>query len=1218
MKTLDPFVIPLESINLIEASAGTGKSWTVTLLYLRLILEKGLTVDQILLVTFTDAATKELRDDIRQRLTEALAAFEDADYSKDDEYKQLIVNSSNTSSISNTSNKVKTNGRDELIRRLNQAKLSLDEAAIFTIHSFCQRALTENAFQAGLPFESELMDDDRELMQKLTDDFWRRNFNKAPSVLLFKLQQKSITPDSLLDDIYSAVGKPYLKLYGPQTDDADSAIGTELEIKFTTAMTYWKEQRAEVMALLQNPELEKGYYKAIVDHRDLIFSIMDDYACLKRPPASIDSKTDWLGTKEKTKANYESLEHPFFQLWQDFLDSWKILSEASDTFLNQIRIQLLKYLQQELPKEKLRLGVLSFDDLLLQLQNALRINSELAKDLRKKYKAALIDEFQDTDPIQYEIFNRIFAHQPKHAVFFVGDPKQAIYSFRGGDIHTYLKAKTDTLEENHYTLETNWRSHPDLISAFNSLYSSADNPFRDEDIKYNLVNAGNIVTDKLITPDKRNSLSFWKVDVTGKEPENENNTTSKKSAPIIREEIADAVAGDIAMLLNAAQKGQAKIGENAITGGDIAILIRSHTQGDLIKQALSAKGIASVQSSKDSIFQTKEAEEMYRLITAIAEPQREDNVRRALVTELMAYDAEDLLSFEENGNLWEDKLLAVQQWHYLWQKKGFLPMMHELMHTEKMHQHLLNYDDGERRLTNVIHLSELIHKQSKRQSLSMEEVLRWLRKQQQNSDSKESELRLESDDKLVKIVTIHKSKGLEYPIVYCPFVGVGSRDMGSNTLFIFHKDKKACLEIGSSELEQHQQIKTEEARAEDTRLLYVALTRAKYQCTVVCVPEVISGTPDRTALGWLLSNGQSIQSGRTKAIQKNNNAYYQAYNEQLDKLASENAITLTDLPYYDNKLCYQPMQEEQELTARCFTGKIIQQSQITSFSGLTAAAHSEMPDFDKQALQDNIVQAIASEPPTDAEFPKGAAAGTALHEIYENLDFIQPINEQTKIVSEVLDKWSFDAEHENSAIRLIDNSLRVTLFDDFSLQKLAKDKRLDEMEFYLPLEKLQIENLKQLLFKHLPKQWQVVRDAVETLDFKQVEGYLKGYIDLIFEHQGKYYLADYKSNTLTAYDQDNLLKTMADSHYYLQYLLYSVALHRYLQKRIAQYSWDSHFGGAYYLFIRGMNPEEKSVKKGGDGFTTNSSGVFFHKPERELIEAMDSLFGQPFIPPYSH
>ena len=208
MNTLDPYTLPLASINLIEASAGTGKSWTVTYLYLRLILEKNLTVDQILVVTFTDAATKELRDDIRQRIVAALGAFECAEseegYEKDDEYRKLIDNISD---------------HPEAVRQLKRAKLSMDEAAIFTIHGFCQRSLSENAFEAALPFESELIKDQSELMQKLTDDFWRRYTEKAPKSLLFKLHQKSITPDSLLKDVKNAIGKPYLKICGPEKQE---------------------------------------------------------------------------------------------------------------------------------------------------------------------------------------------------------------------------------------------------------------------------------------------------------------------------------------------------------------------------------------------------------------------------------------------------------------------------------------------------------------------------------------------------------------------------------------------------------------------------------------------------------------------------------------------------------------------------------------------------------------------------------------------------------------------------------------------------------------------------------------------------------------------------------------------------------------------------------------------------------------------------------------
>ena len=442
MQILNPHSIPLQSINLIEASAGTGKSWTVSLLYLRLILEKNLTVDQILVVTFTDAATKELRDDIRNRIVAALNAFQDSNYSIDDEYSRLIKRYSAVEY-----------DQEEAVRRLNRAKLSMDEAAIFTIHGFCQRTLSENAFEASLPFEFELLEDDFELMQKLTDDYWRRSFNKAPKSLIFKLHQKRITPDSLLQDVFRHVGKPYLAICGPESQEVTAQQWKQLELLYLQAIQIWRAQSEEIYALLNQSDLdEKGYLAGFKNARKIFWQEITTLALTDAVPSVVDDKLSWLGTKDKTLKKFDPIEHPFFKEWQIFLDLWHELDERSDDFLNSIRIELLQYLQSELPKEKQRLGVLSFDDLLLQMQQALKAHPDLAKELQRKYPAALIDEFQDTDPIQYDIFSAIYSQSKDHAVFLVGDPKQAIYSFRGGDIHTYLKAKSETSTDNHYTL----------------------------------------------------------------------------------------------------------------------------------------------------------------------------------------------------------------------------------------------------------------------------------------------------------------------------------------------------------------------------------------------------------------------------------------------------------------------------------------------------------------------------------------------------------------------------------------------------------------------------------------------------------------------------------------------------------------------------------------------------------------------------------------------
>ncbi len=1178
MQNLDPHSIPLASINLIEASAGTGKSWTVTLLYLRLILEKGLTVDQILVVTFTEAATKELRNDIRNRLVEASAAFEANDYKKDDEYLKLIQVSDD---------------KQQAINQLNRAKLSLDEAAIFTIHGFCKRALNENAFDTGLAFESELMDDDRELMQKLTDDFWRRRFEKAPKILLLKLKNTKITPDTLLNDIWQHVGKPYLVNKGPLKIEISNETWLTLDQLFTDAMTMWGKDGCEINALLtSNKNLNGNKYRVnTVEKNCSQFNQITSLSDITKDLLKDDLKRFKASSlAEGTKAKCETPTHPFFELWESFSDLWEEVDAVSNGFISQIKIDLLEYLREESPKEKQRLGLLSFDDLLLKLQQSIKARPELASDLSQKYPAALIDEFQDTDPIQYDIFSSIYNGNNNSVVFLVGDPKQAIYSFRGGDIDTYLFAKSNTSGSNHHTLNKNWRSHPDLIDAFNHLYENRDNPFRDEGIKYVEVEAGNLVNEELLTPDTRSPLRFWKVA----------QSDEFKGVKQVRKAIAKAVAGDIAELLNAANQGTAKIGDEAIQGGDIAILIRSHSQGDLIKSALNDKGIASVQSSKNSIFETHEANELIVLLTAIVEPQREDNVRRALVTELIGKHAEDLLAFESDSNAWETQLLNMQRWHYQWKEQGFLPMMRALMRSENLHQHLISFTDGERRITNILHLSELVHQQSRKQSLSMEEVLRWLRQKQQNSSQTEAELRLESDEKLVKIVTIHKSKGLEYPIVYCPFVGITGKEF-SDKIFSFHHDKKSYLEIGSPDADEHKELKIAEERAEDARLLYVGLTRAKYQCTVVCVPEAISGTRDRTALGWLLTDGLSIQAGTSKAAKEDKAQYYASYNDRIKSLSAKKGISLLDLPTFNESLHYQPAQIEQQLIARSFQANLKSQAQVTSFSKLSAGSHNEEPDYDAASNLDKHLPVI-----TENEFPRGATAGSCLHEIYENLDFTLNLDEQSELITTTLNKFGYDQNHQQSATTLIENSLNAELFEGFSLNQLTKDKRLDEMEFYLPLKQLQIENLRQILFKHLPKDWQVVRDAVSTLNFDQVQGYLKGFIDLIFEYDGKYFVVDYKSNTLTDYHADSLLPVMADSHYYLQYLLYSIALHRYLQKRIEGYSWQTHIGGVYYLFIRGMGEDAvQSSNKGG--------GAFYNKPEYELIAALDGLFEESLI-----
>ncbi|MCK5895461.1 MAG: exodeoxyribonuclease V subunit beta, partial [Cocleimonas sp.] len=1134
MQSLNPQTVPLKQSNLIEASAGTGKTYTLSLLYLRFILESepALSVEQILVVTYGKAATKELKDRIRVRLSEALQVFIDSD-SATDEYSALCANVAD---------------HTEAIVRLNRALLSFDEASIFTIHSFCQRALKETAFDAALAFKTELLDNDDELMQSLLDDYWRKNFQKAPPALLALLRSKDITPDSLLQDIRNAVGKPYLKRLKPHLIDDIEKQAQQLEVDYLQAVSLWRQSSDEIEVLLRQHD---GFHANIMKALETMIAGMHTVALrfATTLPDDLPAKVDLLTPlKLKVKKGFDAPVHQFFEQWGDFLSAQQAWQQSLVDYHNTLRSDILDYLQQNLPLEKRRKGVMSFDDLLLQLQAALHTNTTLADTLVDKYKVAMVDEFQDTDPVQYDIFQRIYG-KPSSTVFFVGDPKQAIYSFRGADIYTYLKASKETQQQ--YTLTTNWRSHPTLIAALNQLFSYGENPFHDRNIVYQPVDAGQTEERSLYTAETRAPLRLWQIDAT----------EGKKKADIMTE-VAERVADDITRLLIAADNREAHIEGRAIEGGDIAVLVRSHQQGHIIKNALTQRGIASVQSAKDSIFETREAMELHHLLLAIAQPSQEDQVRRALIGDFFSYCGEDLLFFDENSHLWDSKLQAFYNWHQYWLKHGFIPMMRSLMRDEKIQEKLLSYPDGERRLTNVLHLMELIHTESRHNAGGIEGTIRWLQQQSRQSISggDNLQLRLESDDKLVQIVTIHRSKGLEYRLVYCPYLWADKIKKSNDATIMFHAEDEAhtpCLDIGSTQRSTHISLLEQETYAENIRLLYVALTRAKYHCTLVTLTNKINRYVDDSALGWLLSNG-------IKARNKNFLAQYQQTIETLVN-DSNGVISAEVLPDHEDGLSYHGEKKSPHFMVQTFNTVLQKDHRISSFSGLTYGQHLQSHDHDENTL---FNQPLPPQTNTQDSFPRGANAGSCLHDIYEHSDFSTPLptekNDKNAIFT-ALEKWGFDENLAETAHHLISNSLRAPLAPfqkTLSLAALTPAQRLNEMEFYLPLASLTVKALQHILLQHLSEpKWKSVRAAINRLSFKQISGYLKGFIDLVFEHRGQYFIADYKSNTLENYDQKTLQETMAHSHYYLQYLLYSVALHRYLQQRINNYTYSTHFGG---------------------------------------------------------
>jgi exodeoxyribonuclease V beta subunit len=1189
MQPLKPLEIPLTGKNLIQASAGTGKTWTISLLYLRLIIEQQLTVDQLLVVTYTRAATEELRERIRERLKQAVAAYENPAQAED-EYASLL-------------DLYPPDEGGQHLWYLRRALLSFDEAAVFTIHGFCQRALQENAFDVGLPFDSELVQDEAELQIALADQFWQQRMLAPHAPDLAVLETESVTPDSLLHDVRNFIGKPYLVPVRAAQVSADEFIQTKQDYLsvLANARLIWEQQKSRILGALSPAVMNQATYKpaqleAAALALESLFSGQINQGLentlVKFTPPYICSKT---------KKGQAVPEHAFFQVCEQLLQRLETLQRMQANALEQLRYDLLCWLQEQLPQRKRQSGLLAFDDLLVNLQQALELRPSLGAALAKQYQVALIDEFQDTDPVQFRVFENIYAGT-EGRLFYVGDPKQAIYSFRGADIHTYLYAADSVADQQQYTLDRNFRSRPELIAAFNHLYSFAADPFRNGGrIGYERVNAGGVVQGGLSSPDNSAPLRLW----------DWADMDSKPGVPVVVEQVAQAVANDIARLLKQGQRGEAVINGQPVGSGDFAVLVRSHKQGRMIKQALQRCGIASVQQSPLGIFETAEAQELRILLAAIAEPANLSNIKRALVTELMGGDMQSLLDLDEQPRKLEELLEDFYRWQRLWQQRGFMAMLRDWINSCDVYARLLAYVDGERRLTNLLHLGELIHTETRQQLSGMQATLRWLQQRAEKSGGQdEHQLRLESDENLVQIITIHKSKGLQYPLVYCPFLWNGNTMAKGKRWFAWYDAVagQSCLQAGKERLDEALASSQAEELSEDLRLLYVALTRAQYQCTVVLASGEIPRFNYSSALSWLLfghlPDAEKIMAGKTQMAPAERR---QCMQEQLQLLVSGSGgnIAHEPLPDADAVVVYRSEQDVQQLKARQFRHVIPPVMRIGSFSGLTSGSHDERPDYDAtEAVELGSVPRIER---SQLHFPGGARAGVCLHKMLERLDFQQALTEQREeVVARSLQEQGYESYWAEAAEILLHNTLHTPLLADktLTLAQVGKDQRLDELEFYFPVGGLQMAKLKYILDIGLPDgdEWTVIREAVQQLSFNDLRGFMKGFIDLVFRADGLFYVVDYKSNWLGEQMEDyapaHLYQAMAASHYYLQFLIYCVALHRYLGQRLGDtYSWDEHVGGVLYLFLRGMHPDN-----------TEANGIFFNKPESELINTLDQLF----------
>lgn len=1161
-------------VSLIEASAGTGKTYTIAMLVLRFVVELDIPINEILVVTFTKAATEELKDRIRNRLADAKRALANTDAPSDTTIKTWLDRIAMP---------------PELIkRRLELALLDIDQAGIYTIHGFCQRVLKEHALASGQLFDAELTEDLGSIKQACADDFWRRHVQDRPPWEVSVLTRDFTTPDSLLGSI---VLVPEDAAIFPENKNLEDVL-SELKQCAENAKSAFLDAKGNVEAYLEGTQFKTSYQAQFIEHIGSLEAWLNGDTWQFPNDNAFDLLTydglfDGLnGIQFKANKNQGANERKAGFLQTLAIDSHPFdeLAAKAKEIPVLLRRNLLETLRSELDKQLEQLNVWSFDNLISHLSNALHNEDaqNLIDELRQRFQAVLIDEFQDTDSKQWHIFSSLFA-VASHYLMLVGDPKQAIYKFRGADIYAYLEAQTQA--EQHYTLEKNWRSHPQLVTAVNRLFQR-EHAFLLPDIAFHPVQPALTETDGTLTyrDSACSPLMLWQLPESGSKSgywqANRND-----AATAIRKAVADEIVG----LLNGNYNLQPQ--NRPLLPQDIAILVRTNQQARDYQDALREAGVPSVLNSTESVFASDEAVDLAILLQAIAHPGDPALLGQALALNWFGYDGQTLYHVLNNEAEIDNIASRFAGYHHLWQQSGVMAMMQSLLDQEKIVKTLSNSALAERRITNLQHCLELLQQAVIDQHLGIHKTINWLKAEITKAQAKSGtadgrQLRLESDADAVKIITMHRAKGLEYPVVFCPYLWQSNHRENSKNPFIqCHIANEAgqanslTVDLGSGRLDRHLAQAKFEEQAEDIRLAYVALTRAKYRCYVAWANVRTEEKPNESPLSWLLDFGRLDFASQQAVLQsleaENGNAF--AY-KLLDLSDSNNT-------QYKHDKSAVMLKAKQRQRSICTDWQMSSYTALSALSALSLSAATELP-VDKA---DEIYE--FSDYQADP-LPAGAHSGNVLHDLLEHATFKALGNNED--ISELRDKacqrYGLKLTQPKAIDTLLYNTVATPLSTAdirFCLINVPEKQCLKEVPFYLSISTLNTLQLNRILKNQA---------TFQPLDYKQMSGFLTGFIDLVCEYEGRFYVMDYKSNTLPDYRNETLTQAMREHNYGLQYWIYSVVLHRYLQYRLLNYRYSDHFGGVRYLFVRGMQPD------------IPMSGVFETMPDLATLNALAGLF----------
>ena len=1055
MMPFDALDVALEpGITLVEASAGTGKTFAITRLVLRLLLERKVEhLGQILVVTFTEKATQELIGRIRAVLREADHVWSDTpplrDAGNDDLFTLCEKHGSAGAPI------------------VRAALGALDELGVSTIHGFCHRVLSESALESRVHFGGTFLDDDSNILQRLTQDWLRRRVLHAPS--------------------------------------AATLISSDGDDPLT-----W------------------------------IKSLMRPY--LRHPRTTIDAAPEFAP-----------------QLLKDFV------------------LTVSKAFEQEKQSRHL----MGFDDLLRRLHDILVAEGPgglLASRIRERFCVALIDEFQDTDPTQFPIFSTAFSGCP---LFLIGDPKQSIFAFRNADVHAYLKAAATI--ERRYTLLTNFRSTDAMVRGVTQLFRQNPEPFAcsPELIGVPEVTAANrVLTPEALTADGQQALQWMWI--------GEAYNTSKHS---IAKEQGTTLA------IRAVTVEMQRLIADGLGAAEIAVLVRTNAEALEVKRSLDAAGIPCVVGANQDVLASEEADELVRLAVAIATPRDGAAVRSAMATRLWGCDAvavADTLRNDGSG-AWDSVLDRLVQARTMWLRHGGATALAWLLNACGATARLLSLRDGERRVTNVRHVLEILQEADAVSALTPDAVHGWVASERGSAITPERrEMRLERDADAVQILTIYKAKGLQWPVVFCPTLW-RTKSFAPKALDVPYTltplDDGMVLDLGSPLQAQRREQKQLEQLGEDLRLAYVALTRAESRCYVTW------GTFSDAAaspLGWLIQ-------GRGDTVER----------AAIDTLIAASAGTMgiadvvLQAPSVPTPAPVEPPARRAPLTFMTAPGQLaIWRS--SSFTTLTRnVSHADSRDVD-DILQPENVRPTAAHVVGFRGVPAGTDIGNVLHGLFEHTDFMRAAVTTEAAVEDALRAYGVvvprDGRWTPTHIReMIHTVCRAGIPGaGFALSAVPPQATLREWRFSMPVRDFSMAAVAGALEAYGSAHAKAYAPMLRTLRDEQFRGYLTGSIDLAFEHEGQWHILDWKSNWLGANDADYapeaLGHAMHAAHYTLQYHVYLVALHRHLRARQPGYDPRVHWGQVTYAFLRGIG-------------ATGRDGWFTDAPTAELLHALDRAFG---------